>query len=380
MSSVECFDRKQEIADLWLHFKKGHNILMLAPRRIGKTILLNHLSCSAAENGFRAILLDVEGFQDEKAFFRTCCSAIQEELSTGAKVLTAFTDRLNQFLRGNSGECSDWRQWLVQTDWREFADHLFAHLDAHKDDAPWLILVDELPVFIQALQKKGEAEAISGFLYWLRNIRQKYRNIHWLYTGSIGLDTIARRSQIEGALNDLECFTLAPFSDVAAQAFLLEIANRRGCNLEEEASKTIIDRLGWLSPYYLERIAEDVCSLASIDKKITVEQAHYAMDQLLNLDKRLYWSSWREHLDRNFIEPERSRLYTVLETVARNHKADQNLLLVALNRGQETIGEISLRSILDTLLSDGHLSLMDGKYYHFRMNLLREWWMRYVIL
>jgi hypothetical protein len=353
---------------------------MLAPRRIGKTILLNHLSCSAAENGFRAILLDVEGFQDEKAFFRTCCSAIQEELSTGAKVLTAFTDRLNQFLRGNSGECSDWRQWLVQTDWREFADHLFAHLDAHKDDAPWLILVDELPVFIQALQKKGEAEAISGFLYWLRNIRQKYRNIHWLYTGSIGLDTIARRSQIEGALNDLECFTLAPFSDVAAQAFLLEIANRRGCNLEEEASKTIIDRLGWLSPYYLERIAEDVCSLASIDKKITVEQAHYAMDQLLNLDKRLYWSSWREHLDRNFIEPERSRLYTVLETVARNHKADQNLLLVALNRGQETIGEISLRSILDTLLSDGHLSLMDGKYYHFRMNLLREWWMRYVIL
>ena len=74
---------------------------MLAPRRIGKTVLLNHLREMAAEQDYRAIILDVQGFRDEKDFFRQCCAAIQEELSTGASVMTAFTHRLTQFLRGS---------------------------------------------------------------------------------------------------------------------------------------------------------------------------------------------------------------------------------------------------------------------------------------
>jgi AAA+ ATPase superfamily predicted ATPase len=380
---MTCFDRDEEITELWRHFKHGHNLLMLAPRRIGKTVLLNHLSRRAAENGFRAILLDVEGFREEKAFFRACCSAIQEELSTGAKVLTAFTDRLNQLLRGNSGGAcgGDWRQWLVQTDWQEFADHLFAHLDAHNEDAPWLVLVDELPVFIQALQEKGGPEAISGFLYWLRSMRQKYRRIRWLYTGSIGLDTIARRNHVEGALNDLEAFTLKPFSEATARAFLADIAKRRGCGLAENAAEAILRRLGWLSPYYLERIAEDACAFAPAGGALTLMEAEAAMNQLLELDKRLYWSSWREHLDRNFNEPERGRLYTVLETVARNQRGvDRSLMLTALNRGGDALGEAVLRDLLDTLLSDGYLILETGGRCRFRMNLLREWWLRYVVL
>jgi AAA+ ATPase superfamily predicted ATPase len=377
---MTCFDRNQEIADLWRHFKNGHNLLMLAPRRIGKTVLLNHLSRTAAENGFRAILLDVEGFREEKAFFRACCSAIQEELSTGTKVLTAFTDRLNQLLRGSAAG-GDWRQWLVQTDWQEFADHLFAHLDAHNEDAPWLVLVDELPVFINALQEKGGPEAISGFLYWLRGIRQKYRRIRWLYTGSIGLDTVARRIKVEGSLNDLESFTLKPFSEATAYAFLADIARRRGFSLEKNAAEAILQRLGWLSPYYLERIAEDACAFVSAGQALTLKQAQASMDQLMELDKRLYWSSWREHLDRNFNEPERGHLYSVLETVARDQNGvDRNLLLTALNRSGEPIGEAVLRGLLDTLLADGYLSLQNGQHCRFRMNLLREWWLRYVVL
>ena len=380
---MTCFDRDQEITDLWCRFRDGHNLLMLAPRRIGKTVLLNQLTRTAAENGFRAILIDVEGYREEKAFFRTCCSAIQEELSTGTKVLTAFTDRLNRLLRGSGGGAGsgDWRQWLVQTDWQEFADHLFAHLDAHNEDAPWLILVDELPVFIQALREEGGPETISGFLYWLRSMRQKYYRIRWLYTGSIGLDTVARRTHVEGALNDLETFTLKPFSEDTARAFLADIAKRRRCSLAENAADSILRRLGWLSPYYLERIAEDACALASVDGALSLRAAESAMNQLLDLDKRLYWSSWREHLDRNFNEPERSRLYIVLETVARNESGvERSVLLTALNRGGGPLGEAVLRDLIDTLLADGYLSLRNGHHYCFRMNLLREWWLRYVVL
>ncbi|WP_295392854.1 hypothetical protein [uncultured Thiodictyon sp.] len=114
-------------------------------------------------------------------------------------------------------------------DWPEFADQLFAHLDDHNEAPPWLILIDELPVFVAALQERGGAAAIREFLYWLRGMRQKHRRIRWLYTGSIGLDTIARRNQVEGALNDLDPFTLGPFDPETARDFIADVARRRGC-------------------------------------------------------------------------------------------------------------------------------------------------------
>lgn len=379
---MTCFDRTQETANLWRQFKEGRNLLMLAPRRIGKTVLLNRLRDTAAEQGFRAIVLDVEGFREEKDFFRQCCAAIQEELSTGAKVMTALGERLSRALRGSSEGGGDWRQWLLHTDWREFADHLLAHLDDHADELPWLILVDELPVFVQALQHRDGDRAIGEFLYWLRNMRQKYRRVRWLYAGSIGLDSVARRYGVEGALNDLEPFPLSPFDSPTARGFLADIARRRrGCTLDEDAADAILRRLGWLSPYYLEKIAEDACAQVGVNGTLDLGRATAAMNNMLDLSKRTYWSTWREHLDRNFPEPERGRLYALLEIVARDENgAGRDTLLSALNRGGEPVGEAVLRDLLDTLLADGYLDVDNNRRYRFRMNLLREWWLRYVVL
>lgn len=376
---MTCFGRSTETAELWRHFKAGRNLLMLAPRRIGKTVQINHLRDTAAEHGFRAIVLEVAGFREEKDFFRQCCATIQEELSTGAKVMTAFSERLSRMLRGQ--ESSDWRQALLQTDWREFASHLLAHLDEHKNEPPWLILVDELPIFVLALRERGGIQAVSDFLYWLRNLRQKYRRVRWLYTGSIGMDSVARRDSVEGALNDLDVFPFAPFDPDTARAFLADIAQRRSCTLHEDAAEAILRRLGWLSPYYLEKVAEDACTLAGVRGALDLPRAQAALDRMLDLEKRTYWSTWREHLDRNFPEPERSRIYTVLETVAKSDAGvSRDAFLPALNRGGEPVGEAALRHLLDTLLADGYLAVDHERRYAFRMNLLREWWLRYVVL
>ena len=376
---MTCFGRSTETAELWRHFKAGRNLLMLAPRRIGKTVQINHLRDTAAEQGFRAIVLEVAGFREEKDFFRQCCATIQEELSTGAKVMTAFNDRLSRLFRGHDG--GDWRQALLQTDWRDSANHLLAHLDEHKNEPPWLILVDELPIFVLALRERGGVQAVSDFLYWLRNMRQKYRQVRWLYTGSIGLDSVARRDSVEGALNDLDVFPFAPFGPDTARAFLADIAKRRGRTLHEDAAEVILRRLGWLSPYYLEKVAEDACTLVGTGGVLDLPRAQTALDRMLDLEKRTYWSTWREHLDRNFSDPERSRLYTVLETVAKSDAgAGSDALLPALNRGSEPVGEAALRHLLDTLLADGYLAVDSERRYRFRMNLLREWWLRYVVL
>lgn len=342
---MPCFDRINECDTLWRYFGEGKNVLMLAPRRIGKTVLLNRLQEMATQHGFRAVMFDLEGFRDEKKFFSELCAAIQEEQSTGKKILTAFTARLAGLLKGKDNPGADWRQWLVQTDWQEFATHLLAQLN--EDHPPWVIMVDELPIFVQALQAR-DSSAVSTFLYWFRGMRQKYRHIRWIYAGSVGLDSVARRYNLEGALNDLDIFTLKPFDEQTAKCFMGEIANRRNCTLEPSALQLIVDELGWLAPYYVERLTEDACELATQANlpppskatnaalsslghyTVGTKEAQAALKNMLHLEKRNYWAAWREHLD--------------------------------------------------ILLNDGYLvqDTVTG-HYRFQMRLLRAWWLRYVV-
>jgi len=379
---MTCFDRDTDSARLWAHFGKGRNVLMLAPRRIGKTVLLNRLREESETRGFRAIVLDVQGFREEKAFFQQMCAVIQEELGFGASVLATFTDKLRQALKGSDAAAGDWRQLLLHTDWRDFARHLLSHLEHDKEGKPWLVLLDEIPIFVLALLESHGMERVQDFLYTLRQLRQAYPNVRWLFTGSIGMDTIARRHGIEGALNDLEAYSLKPFDDETATRFLAHVAAANGRQMAPTAARQIIARLGWLSPYYLEKIAEEASQQTAGGQAIEAQIADRAVEAMLDLDKRTYWSTWREHLDRNFPDPQQTHLFTVLATIARSPQgsASHDTLLGELNRG-ESVSVSQLRAYLDTLEADGYLVACEPAEhgYRFRMGLLRDWWRRYVV-
>jgi hypothetical protein len=47
-------------------------------------------------------------------------------------------------------------------------------------------------------------------------------------------------------------------------------------------------------------------------------------------------------------------------------------LLTALVRGDQSVGALEVRDLNDTLVADGR--------YRFLMQLLRDWWLRFVVL
>jgi uncharacterized protein len=378
---MDCYDRDREAERLWYHFKKGRNVLMLAPRRMGKTVLLERLKDESERNGFRAVVLDVEGYRHEKDFFQEMCASIQEELGAGQALLGSLTERLRRVVQGSDTLQGDWRNLLLNMDWRLFADHLVAQLEEATDGKTWVFLVDEITIFTKALLDEQGVTVASDFLYKLRQLCREHRKVRWLFTGSIGLDTIARRHGFEGSLVDLEIFSLEPFSLDTARGFLEQIAARNGVQMAEEAVSTICERLGWLSPYYLEKIGEAACERVSRGKEVDRETANLAANSLLDLAHRTYWSTWREHLDKNYPEPERTRLFTILAETSRSADgASLNTLLLTLNSaGGEPLPESDLRGYLDTLEADGYLKANpESSHFRFLMNLLREWWLRYV--
>lgn len=377
---MDFFNREQERRELWRLFGRGQNVLMLAPRRIGKTALLHKLAEESEVNGFRGVVVDVEGYGEEKDFFQQLCSSIQEEIGTGRSLIGTFTNRLKQALHGDDN-IKDWRQLLLHTDWQRFAETLLGTLNDPGEEQPLLIMVDEVPIFVMALMRKHGVERAKSFLYWLRNMQQRYRNVRWLYTGSIGLDAVARREGMEGALVDMEPYSLPPFSSETARTFVKQLSARDHCRLDEAAIDTILQGLGWFSPYYLDKIVNDACATAGPSAPVTPAIADKALEAMLDKSKRVYWAPWREHLDKNFPEPERTQLYTILETIAADPTgANRDTLLLALNKGGEPVTGRDLSFHLDTLTTDGYISPCDEEgRYRFVMNLLRLWWQRYVV-
>lgn len=380
---MDCFDRDEETRQLWAHFKGGRNVLMLAPRRTGKTLLLERLRNESEAEGFHGIVLDVEGFSEEKDFFRQLCAAIQEDIGIGQSLLAALGGRLKQAIRGTETAAEDWRQLLLHLDWQLFAEHLLAQLEEPKDGKQWLFLVDEITIFVQALLHRHGQERAAELLYALRRLARAHPRIQWLMTGSIGLDTLARRHGFEGALVDLEIFTLGPFDRATAAAFVEHVSRRHRRAITGEAVDLLLDRLGWLSPFYLEKLTGLACRKGEAGP-VGPEQVAAAAGELLGVAYRTYWSTWREHLDKNFIDPERGRLFTILATLCRLPEgAGRGTVLAALHSGDGAqVGERALLDALDTLEADGYLTASEltatGTRWRFRMNLLREWWARYV--
>lgn len=378
---MDFFDREQEREDLWRLFARNNNVLMLAPRRIGKTMLLHKLAEESEGKGFRGVVVDVEGYAEEKDFFQQLCSSIQEEIGTGRSLISTFTNRLKQAIHGDDS-IKDWRQLLLHTDWQRFAETLLGTLNEPGDEKPLIIMVDELPIFIMALLRQHGTDRAKSFLYWLRNMQQRYRNVRWLYTGSIGLDAVARREGMEGALVDMEVYPLQPFAEETARNFVHHLCVKDRCRIDDDALDAILAGLGWLSPYYLDKIVSDACGQAGKTAMVTPGVAERSLEAMLDKSKRVYWSPWREHLDKNFPEPERTHLYTALEVIAADPTgAHRDTIIMALNRSGEQVTGRDLSFLLDTLMTDGYVAPCEGQAgrYRFVMNLLRLWWLRYVV-
>ena len=71
----DFFDRAREQRSLWNRIDTD-NVLLLAPRRVGKTSLMYRLRDTAEQHGFRAVYLSVAGERDELGFVRALYEAI----------------------------------------------------------------------------------------------------------------------------------------------------------------------------------------------------------------------------------------------------------------------------------------------------------------
>ena len=371
----DFFDREQEQSRAWRKLEGSH-LLMLAPRRIGKTSLILRLCATARDHRRYAVHCSFAKCESESDCIRELFKALATQQTIGQHSKALFAN-IKSFKLGPLGV--DWHEAQPES-WREAGEELGKALSQGDDD--WLVCIDELPVFIINLLQQGDEgrRKARAFLYWLRDLRQThYRRVKWLLAGSIGLDTLVARLGLSDTINDLEPFPLDAFSEDSANRFLGELAKSYRIELAEPLRKAIIRRVGWPVPYYLqlmfEHLREECTESGSNPDEAMIEQV---FEKLLGMSYRNHFDYWRQRLDEELGQPEAGHAVLILTQICQSTAGDSRSNLAQVldkHINDPDQRDKALNYLLEVLVSDGYLIEREGRFA-FRLEWLRVYWQR----
>lgn len=373
--------RPGERMDLKHYLLSEVSVLMLAPRRVGKTWLMERVDDDLTREGHLCVRFDASGKGTEQAFLGALCNAIEKQKDLHQAVFDHLKQRLRQVAGGDVKDSLS--QIVGQVDPKTFSECLIESLG--RSGRKTVIMVDEFSLFALALASK-DPDATRTLLYHLRSLQQSHRNVTWLLAGSVGLDVVARRFGLGGALLDLQPFGLAPFTEAEARSYLTHLADSgqltRRLAIDDPVFEHLARELGWLAPYYLQRLGRELRPTVPHDgtgrATVTVADVDAAFAKLLEPSHRLCFSAWEEHIDKNFPDEDTRRLEVILNTCCQGPDGEtEDTLLAVLARQGPGVERRALKDLTSSLANDGYLSKAEGRW-RFRSGLLRRYWLEYM--
>ncbi|MGZ8711498.1 MAG: hypothetical protein ACXW28_14850, partial [Thermoanaerobaculia bacterium] len=366
----DFFDRVAEIQKLWERLETD-NVLLLAPRRVGKTSVMFHLRDTAAKHGYRSMYTSVANGLTELDFVRRVLSEIERH-KEGRKVLRSLKkSAVGQFFRrirridvfGGGFELTD----HAEGQWAAIGESIVAAL--HGLESKWLLLIDEVPIFVLGLMRADPSGMRARtFLNWFRDLRlapQTTKSVRWLLAGSIGLDTVTRRMNLGDTINDLYLENeFGPFRREVAIQLLDQLSVSYRFPMADDIKGEICDRIGWLIPYHLQLVFGELRTRCSERTPLAADVAA-TFEDLLSPAKRSYFDYWKQRLHVELGNPDDEQAIALLNGAAvdANGASEQTLSAILTSHvGDSAARKARLIYLLDVLRSDGYLVQSNDRY------------------
>jgi hypothetical protein len=377
----DFYGREAEQARMWRDLETD-NLLLLAPRRVGKTSLMKRLERDAELHAFRSVYLTVADVKDESSFVRRLYEAAlrgPDEATLWRKIQDSAAGRWVKALRPTSvtaGPLGVEFDAAADGRWEELGDALARALQG--GDRRWLLLLDELPVFVLSLL--DDPPRARHFLNWFRALRQQTTHVRWLLAGSVGLDTVAALHNLADTINDLEIAELGAFRPDEARNFLAALDRTHQLGLDEAAQDRVIERVGWPIPYFLQLVYKQLRNEADAgDGRVDAAGVDRAYARLLDPTHRVQFDYWRQRLTEQLGRVRAGHAHQLLSAVAAGPEGAtpatlSQVLGSAVPDPEERAA--ALEFTLGVLRRDGYLVPVGGRWM-YRAPLLRDWWRRF---
>jgi hypothetical protein len=375
------------------------DILLLGPRRIGKTSIARAVMRLVRSEGWRAVEINVASCSDERGFLDKLDAALTPELaSLAAKTKAAVGDAIEALGKRiksvkvsipGAGGLDVGLEEPDAEDWTHVANDLL-RLIAQAEQR-WLIYIDELPIFLFNIIRAdpaGGIQRVRRFLDWFRNdVRAipEARTVRWLVSGSVGLDTLVQQHGMADTINSMKHESLEAFSEDVAISMLTNLASRYKIALQDEDARKVVAAVLWPQPYYLQFAFHNLRSLITADPNANVaDLIEQAIEKLVQPGVDNDFHHWEGRLSIQLSRADADHSLALLSLAAQSPAGAraESLLAELQRRMPNATSEVAMRTFVnlrDILQRDAYWEPDESsgpKRYRFRLEPLRRWWVR----
>ena len=383
----ELYGREEFIDHLWQMIDRN-NILLLAPRRFGKSGVMRHVLLRPRA-GYLPLSFELEDVDSPEEFvWRVTRELLKHDvlrslLSNAKRLPGIFT----AWVKANFDEAEFEGAKIkfkeaIKEDWREAAKRMLTELE--KADKTIIFLFDEFPAMLDRLLEKQGKNVVRDFLAWFRTVRMEQKDVlrrhRFIVAGSVGIDQILRKLGATDKLVDFARLTVEPLDETAAHQLAGDLARSCSVNCNDAIRSSLFELIGAPVPFFIHIFMSQLAQLPLARRTgLTVaDLQRIYRDRVLGPTCRHYFTHYSTRLQRYGKTGEKAAL-AVLRAVASHERISRPALFDIYRKARgKAVSDQAFDELMADLEYDWYLRLdTDTNEFHFRLKVMQDWWRRW---
>lgn len=288
VSGTYFYNRKTELARIKSTLSGGNNLVLYAPRRYGKSSLVNKALNELEKEGYTTVYVDFMGIYSREVFIKNYSKAIVEKEKTSiekvvkklGKLIRGIVPAVSFDTLGNPQFSFSWIEGNSKEATLEDVIDLPEKLASSKNK--WIIAFDE---FQEITKLNGES-----FEKILRSIIQHHKNVSYLFLGSrthLLKDMFSNKNR--AFYNSAMLMSLDLINKRDSLRYLEKKFSKDKIIITKEVAGYLLERVNSI-PYYIQFVAAEIWQQVINNKRgIKKEDVDNSIKTIIELKSDYYW-------------------------------------------------------------------------------------------
>ncbi len=341
------------------------NINLRAPRRFGKTSLMNHILGNSEKiaGNILPLYIDLEKIDSPAKFAAVLCVQIRRHID--------ISEVLPCMCRAHEAEVVAEIKNLAER-WKEsWEEAMKETLDAaERSGRNLLLLLDEITLMLGFFE--DARHSISGFLDCFEKRRRDSTRTRFLFAASSSVEVFLKSRELEGYFQDCEHVSLDFFSEELSLLFIESLLYGMEIYPSHQVIKEILNLSFPTVPYFTQVFIGQVAAFHRRKGRPpdAHELVHIYEDEVTGPDCRRYFDQFVDRLDCNEGDPKAVK--GLLSELSRTKEGMSRTAARTFLQGHK-VAEQAIERIFNSLEFDFYIEDTQNSL-RFANPILREYW------